>query len=541
MRKKRNILSLIALLLTLSLLVSCGEVVNPNAQLPGTTPEGPTSPEGPDNPDNPENPDGPEGPTSPEGFDFSVGFVYNGSPYIPDETITVEWTNGQTVHRAKVGEDGVARISGLDGEYHVQLVEPFSEYTYNPVGCDVNNDRRDLTIELFKLNTLSSKQNGSNLYEKAYTISKTGYYRAKVTKQGQKLCFRFAAQSSGEYVFTSLMDTGANNVNPILYYYGNASIGYVNEKDVQIITGGGSGFTSNFNFTAYVDNDNLDGSGGGMLVAFAIAADIKSGEYPAYVDFKLEYKRDYEAGSIENIIVVPEELDKITAYAPGHNYDSSKYNLVNAYYTDATTGQNIFEDDRFVYNTATGFYHLFDAEKYAATGGFGPILYAHITSNTIFTNTDFTHIEDAGNKCLSVYIDGKLYNHKLFIQGIGPLLIDPVGDNGPYFCSMSCPCRTSGKCQGACAEGCSTCLDSCRQCPEEGLDCGGYAGVANGDGLCPVTAELQRFLQYFAISQSYFIDGGGWAEIQSDPPYHAGEDDQWLFACCYYEEKPSSN
>lgn len=528
---KRKFLSLISLILLFSLLVSCSTVVTPPVN---DDDDDSSSSGGPQSPNKPSTPDGIG--------EFTVGFSYNGEPFIPTEAVTVEWSDGQTVKRAEVGEDGIARITGLDGEYHVSLLEPLSEYTYDPSACNVDNNNRSLTIELFKLSSPRSG-NGTNLYDKAYKISRTGYYRAKVTKAGAsgKVCFSFAATASGEYHFSSLMDVGANNVNPILYYYGNASVGFVNQADVQIITGGGEGFTSNFEFTAYVDNDNIT-EGGGMLVAFAIAADIKNGEYPAYVDFKIDYAKDYEAGSLESEIVVPEELDKITAYKPGHEYDGSKYHLVNAYYTDPNTNQNIFEDDRFAYNYDTGFYHLYDMEKYPESNGFGPILYAHITTPTIFTAAPFTTIEEAGNKALSVYIDGKLYNHKLFIEGIGPLLIDPTdgGNNpqattGPYFCAPLCPCRTSGRCRGACSDSCTSCLDSCRRCPDAGLNCSGYAGYVNTDGLCPVTKELQRFLEYFAISQSYFIDGGGWVETQSDPPYHAGEDDQWLFACCYYE------
>ena len=529
---KRILLALVSLLLIFSL-VSCGEIVNPN---PTPTPK----------PDDPDDPIVDPTPDDPEGYTFTVDFTYAGAPYIPDEEIVVEWKNEQTTHRATVDETGKATITGLDGEYHVSLLRPFAEYTYDPSYCDVDNKNRDLTIELFKLSKPSKNGTGQNFFERVIEINKTGYYRVEVTKEGQKVHFRYAATSAGEYLFTSMMDVGANNVNPILYYHGNASIAYVNPNP-EIITGGGDGFTSNFQFKAYIDNDNIT-SGGGMVVAFAIAADIKAGEYPAYVDFHLEYLKDYEAGSLESDIVVPKELDKVTSYAPGHEY-GPEYRLENAYYLDTTTQQYIFEDDRFAMNPETGFYHLFSLEDYPETDGFGPILYAHISSPTVFTEVAFTHIEDAGNKALSVYVDGKLQNHKLFIQGISDLLVDPTngGTNaqatvGPYFCAPLCPCRVKGEhnggCAGACPDSCKNCLPTCRRCPEEGLHCPGYAGVANSDGLCPVTEELKLFLHYFAVSQSYFIDGGGWVETQATPPYHAGEDDQWLFACCYYVKTP---
>ena len=532
MKKLKRIFTALVCLLLIFSLVSCGEIVNPNPDLPKPD----------DTPDDPIKPDTP----APEGgYTFTVSFEYNGVKYIPDESVTVQWYDGKQYHRAEVDERGVATMTGLDGEYHVTLIEPLTEYTFDPSKCNVDNDNRDLVIKLYKLSEPVSGR-GQGLYQNAYTINKTGYYRVKVTKKDQRVSYRFAATASGEYYFSSLVDTTDDNVSPILYHYGNASVAYVNEKDVTVVTGGGSGFSSNFNFTAYVDNDNVT-SGGGMLIVFEIAADIKAGDYPVYVDFHLEYKKDYEQGVIESDIVVPKELDKVIYYGPGHNYNKNEYTLTDAYFTDEETGQNILEDDNYRYNEETGFYHLYSLKDYPDTDGFGPILYAHITTKNVFRpNASLHTIEQAGNKALSVYFEGRFQNYKLFIEGIGPLLQDPTngGTNleatvGPYFCSPLCPCRVKGLeqggCSGACAIGCTSCLPTCRQCPEEGLGSPGYAGVVNNDGLVPVTMELQIFLQRFAISQAYFIDGGGWAESQMDPPVHAGEDDQWLFACCYYK------
>ncbi|MDE6001523.1 MAG: hypothetical protein K2G96_04295 [Clostridia bacterium] len=66
-----------------------------------------------------------------------------------------------------------------------------------------------------------------------------------------------------------------------------------------------------------------------------------------------------------------------------------------------------------------------------------------------------------------------------------------------------------------------------------------YAAYTNGDGCYPVTAELKEFLQNFAISQRYFMDGRGWAE--SIMGFKASEDSQWLFACGYYTENININ
>ena len=58
-----------------------------------------------------------------------------------------------------------------------------------------------------------------------------------------------------------------------------------------------------------------------------------------------------------------------------------------------------------------------------------------------------------------------------------------------------------------------------------------YAANTNESGCYPVTAELKVFLQNYAVSQRYFMDGKGWAE---DHGYKSSEEDQWLFNCGYY-------
>ena len=76
--------------------------------------------------------------------------------------------------------------------------------------------------------------------------------------------------------------------------------------------------------------------------------------------------------------------------------------------------------------------------------------------------------------------------------------------------------------------------NDCLNCPEELFQTFGYADVAMGDGVFPMTKELQIFLQQFAISQRYFMDGNGWAETYLQPTIDCAEADQWLFGCVYY-------
>ena len=136
-----------------------------------------------------------------------------------------------------------------------------------------------------------------------------------------------------------------------------------------------------------------------------------------------------------------------------------------------------------------------------------------------------------GNKCLSVSVrdeEGKitLRNHKLFIEGYDAL-------SGNYFCDLSCTCAHYDS--KVCLDDCSTCTADCRTCPAEAAKTFGYADVAVGEGVFPVTVEMKLFLQQFAVSQRYFMDGNGWAETSLNPTIDCAEDDQWLFGCEYYE------
>lgn len=144
-----------------------------------------------------------------------------------------------------------------------------------------------------------------------------------------------------------------------------------------------------------------------------------------------------------------------------------------SYYTSKTNGSGILNGDNFKYNEETGYYHLYN-EK---TDTYGPILCAAITTPCAFYEESLNKIESHGNKDLTV--SNGTENYKQFIE-------------------IS------------------------------------YAACCNSDGVCYVTKELKEFLQKFSISQRLFIDGDGFCEATSK--VFAVEEDQWLFACGYYDE-----
>lgn len=179
------------------------------------------------------------------------------------------------------------------------------------------------------------------------------------------------------------------------------------------------------------------------------------------------------------------------------------------------------------YGTGDNFYHFYDEEN----GTWGEILYAYVSAPCRFIDLPFTMIEYQGNKNLTV--NGGTQNYKFFIEGMA------IASTG-YFCvnhqqnQTFCPCLST--CGGICYGSCSKCHEQCRIAPEEMKGKSGYADFTNQDGVYGVTEELKDFLQKYSVAQLLFRDGNGHVETNPDIKVYSNEDDQWLFACAYYEK-----
>ena len=161
------------------------------------------------------------------------------------------------------------------------------------------------------------------------------------------------------------------------------------------------------------------------------------------------------------------------------DYSSSKYIYKNtdfgtgSYYGGSTNGTGFLDADYFKYNEETGYWHLYDN----ITKTYGPVLCVKITKPCAYYEESLNLIESHGNKNLTV--SNLTENYKQFIE----------------------------------VE---------------------YAAICNSDGVCYVTNEMKEFLQKFSVSQRLFFDGNGFVESTG---VYAIEEDQWLFACGWYEEK----
>lgn len=520
---KKRLFSIFALLLTVALLLcSCGEYSPIGSDSNGHQNED----KDPSTSDN----------TTDENA-FTVSLEYNSQTYIPapGKEIYVQWNDGFSFHKAKIGEDGMARIGGLDGDYKVTLSTVPDGYGYDPNAYTATSDSKNVVIKLYKL--IETKGKGEDLYN-CIAIRSTGVYCVTLDKAEQETFFEFSPSKSGTYSINSWTDTIENTVNPKANYYGANA--FFKQLDFTADDGGAqSSFTKNFKFDVNIA-DEMIGTGGQVTFTFGIKAESKSGEYPVSVYFVIMLDGEFSVTHTESGLIIPSET-----LVHQTNYDPEKYTFVGAETTQSVGGSsaNIFDGSMYKLwersEGGDGYYHVYDEEKYAASHGYGPILYAYVSMPCRFIDSAFSTIELAGNKVLTV--SGGTENYKLFIEGFDSLLVDPSGDSGPYFCVTNCPCRLREQCNsgyiGACTEECTRCHVDCRRCPNEAIGKGGYADYCNADGVYGVTQELKDFLQKYSISQLLFFDGNGFVETNPDIPVYADEDDQWLFACGYYVEK----
>lgn len=459
--------------------------------------------------------------------DFTVTLRLNGEIYEPTIAINVYWSDGYDIFVAPVGEDGVARVDGLDGDYSVTLSTVPLGYAYDANGYTATNLEKDIYLDLYDLNVVKGR--GTDLYA-CYGISTTGIYSVTISEPGEMAYFEFAPQTNGTYTVESWASIAEDEINPIaIAYYGSSS--YKHSPYTVEGLGAVGSFTRNFVHTVEIADQMISG-GGSQTFTFAVTAETKSGVYPVTVTFAIKRNGGFDLNGVERVMV-PVRADM-------SSFDFEAFNaLAGGKIVGAETlfkdkdgnekpGAYVFDQDNYklweVSEGGDGVYHVYDEEKYASTGGYGPILVAYITAPCRFVDASFTTIESHGNKALTV--NGGTENYKHFIEGFAALV------SSDYYCVPECPCKKKTDHPGACALECKECHVNCNNCPEDMIGKEGYNAWCNSDGVAPVTAELADFLQKFSIAQRYFADGEGWAERNGTYAY---EDSQWLFACGYYK------
>ena len=492
--------------------------------------------------------------------DFTVTLTANGEPYTPRMDMYVYWSDGFSVHTAKVDETGVARIDGLDGDYRVTLSAVPNEYTYDPNSNIATNDDRNIVVELYTLNVLTG--GGTGIYD-CYNFSKTGVYCAVIDDPDDAIYFQYAPDRSGTYTIESWIDTTADNINPYIDVYGGSSQFkyYIKTTD----DGGAVGsYTINFVHTVQIAAENIS-SGGQAVYTFAVKAESKNNKYPITVTFAVkrngEFESNYGSGKGTGSNLAIPSYDFSGFKLSDHEYGADYSMVYPEYLYSGNT--YVFDEERFkLWQKKDGgddFYHVFDEVKYASTGGYGPILYANIKSNCRFIDRPFWKIEynAAGNETINAALSAGGINYKPLIEGYEFLSYMGNINGAGYFCVAECECHDpASPYSWACpakrvettdANGktvvkyqkCAKCHADCRPCPEELVGFDGYQAYANKDGMVPVTEDIKAFLSAYCRKELFFYDGRGTCEntLIDGKYFQAVGGSGWLFACAYYEKK----
>ena len=462
---------------------------------------------------------------------FSVTLKMNGGDYVPTDGLTIEavWTrdDGQSLHKATVGDNGIAFVDGLDGDYTVTLTALPDGYAYDPYGQATDNYNRHITIDLRTITQLRDHNAGTSLYN-THDVNRTGVYEIELRSADDMVYFCYEPTATGMYSIESWVDATKNEINPKLSYWAgtkaNGVRNFMGEYD-EDPDRPSDGYTKNFKFEIEIPDGSV-----GQEFFVGIKAESRKDEYPVTMIFAIKLNGEFMGDDKNTDLVIPTEdfVGKREKYGT-HEYVG--YTFVGAEEVrknNAGVTFNVFDQSLYGLNPEDGWYHKLEDGQPT-----GPILYAKISQACRFIDRPLSTVEYQGNKMLTV--NGE--NYKFFIEGRGSF------DKGKsYFCvwdvfgAVYCPCLKAGNCIGACALGCTNCHEQCRNVDPKVLTSYGYADFCNSDGVYPVTKELQLFLQALSNSQRYFMDGEGFVETSDRISVYSDEESQWLFVCGYYKK-----
>lgn len=491
---------------------------------------------------------------------FTVTLYSEGRRFSPSTLFYAQWTSEDKTEIVNAPFDalGVAQTNKLDGEYRVTLSGLPDDYTYDPNGIYVDNDHRDVIIELLPI--LTTSHNGTNYYEDCIEVTQPGTFRHTFKSKTERCWFRYYPTAPGIYKFESWVDVTENEINPKMdHFYGNTQ--YVNEgyPDATYDEGGTSStFSKNFRYGIELSQEYV-----GNVWIFKLYADCK-GDYPINVDFTITYIGEYV--DTENIFEKVEANGPFRKVDPAGNWtynyadndkilDSTRFrlywvdtNLNGVYdseYVDLNLNGKFDEGDEWQDINGNGKYDpsadqwwdvndngRFDLgiDIWIDNGNGRPECdgdpWLDTNGNGVFDEGDPWYDENGNGVCDHDLGDGFYHEYDEVKyadnDGWGPILFAKLnkdieamnyGDTGGHFANVNIRLRFDGK--------------------DYVSFMNKYFSYCNREGAHPVTQELKDFLQHYATSQSMFCDGESLAERIYG--LIAGEEDMWLFACGYYK------
>ncbi len=443
----------------------------------------PTNTGGGDNPPTtPTEPGTPVNPDDPDGDAFTVTLKYvsleaDGNftdeiyPHVTD--LEAQWTEKNTgeIFFAKFDSDGVAKRSGLDGDYKVTLRSlPVDQngapsYNYDPNVYEATNDIKDVDITLYKITPLGQRQ--VYKYELPYyTLPSIGAYSIELTSEKDNILFNYKPQGQGVYTMKTMVDITRNEVDPGLDVYNGILPYYMTEKPFASREDGGAAntFTRNV-FWEYSLSTAESGGDNGLIFSLrsrcnpAVAPEKA---YPLRVDFILD--RDGDFTSVYEDVPeaeVHEDFTKTPA-TPAGTY------TICAERPGVT--DNVLSEKAVRLNPEDGYYYYYDS----LTETYGDRLYAKLTGGLVSAagGSWFTGLNDPH---IAMY----------YVNGI---------DYRKFYST--------------------------------------YCEHLVGGAYYPVNEDIKQFLQNFSLSQRFFNDGNGFAETNGG--LNSDEDSQWMFACGYF-------
>ncbi len=564
---KRLSALLLLIVFILSTLVGCSGITDgpkpgnrPDINLPtGDT----TTPGGDDGTVNPDEP-------------FTVTIIYDEKIFTKTTGIQAEWTStkGDSVYRAPFAETTrTASISGLNGAYMVTLVglPDTYRYNYNSKEHIASNNNRHITIEIFE--HITPKGSGAGLY--APDIIETvriGAYTSTIKKKNGAVYYQFTPTRSGVYFIETICNTNEDNINPSIDVYNGHTAYKVYSHSID--SGGSeSDYTRNAVYKIQVDPTNLGGT-----YPFAIKATEKGGNYPCEVEFIIRFAGEYER----------EKYKFLTLYDENDNtLDTTKYTV---YLTENIPTALLYEGVNYTLTRTSAGEGSVTAGVYTATGKNDEMMTLLIESvddqngsvsltiddvevltakyrifDRLVITPDYDALAEYGLVTddrvpkaklrypdLNVSPGIRRFEDSYFVLGddgfyhvgspTGPILYAKLTHRTRFFLDYYPPGDPEGMEVSFQFMGPQDPLIALNKGEENYRPFADtyISYVSNEEGVYPVNEELKTMLQKFAIAQSYFADGNGWAETHAEDALgykiYSAEDDMWLFACCYYSD-----
>lgn len=418
---------------------------------------------------------------------YTVYVYYNLKPFDPDgESVSVAWHGDEGTTVVELNEDGQANAGVLDGDYAITLIGLPEQYSYDPNACHVTADSRHADILLTDITEPKSGDGGIHSpADKAmytdygcYKINYEGTYRVTFTEPGQTFYFEYQPIRSGVYSISSWCNIYDDAINPLLdLLYGSSAF----KAFDRTIDGGGAcldgGFTRNFYYELSLTDDAV-----GRPYSFGIRMDTTTVEYPVTVDFAI--RREGDCLSASSVIVTPDmELFDRLPTPP----DSNKP------YNYADLGTKLFDGKNYRYDEETYRYRVYDEERYPDTDGWGPYLMCDIKNMSESYTTTSLYEANRVQGSLNNYLRLSIWDE------------ETQSYVAHYY------------------------TDFIREY---------YAKKCDANGRCYVTKELQEFLQIYASSHLLWTDNVSPSlGSPEDNGYSATQEDMWLFACGFYEDR----